>query len=50
MSCPECKKKEILDNKFSEYQSGMGRGIIIFVIVWSLLAIYGAVTLISKIL
>jgi len=50
MSCPECKKKETLDKKFSEYQAGVGKGVIIFVVVWSLLAVYGAITLISKIL
>jgi hypothetical protein len=50
MSCPECKKQETLNKKYSEYQSGIGKGVIIFVVVWSLLAIYGAITLISKIL
>ena len=50
MSCSDCKKQKEVDKKFSEYQKGIGRGVIIFVIVWSLLAIYGGFTLISKLI
>lgn len=50
MSCSSCKKKSDFQEEVKNSTSFVGKGVIIFTIVWSLLAIYGLVTLIQKII
>jgi hypothetical protein len=51
MACKNCKKnssesyKEVYDNT-----NGFPKGIVIFAIVWSMLAIYGLYSLITKLI
>jgi hypothetical protein len=47
MSCTKCKKKERID-EFEKSTEFISNGIIVFVIMWSLFAIYGIYSLISK--
>jgi hypothetical protein len=47
MACNKCKKKE----RFEEFKNStefVNNGIIVFVIIWSLFAVYGIYSLISK--
>lgn len=49
MGCSKCKKREqILD--FEKSTEFMNKGVVIFVIVWSLFAIYGIYSLIDKLI
>jgi hypothetical protein len=50
MSCDSCKKKESYTEEVKNAGSFVGKGVIIFVVVWSLLAIFGLVSLIQKII
>jgi hypothetical protein len=50
MACTSCKQKRNLDEKFKESASFVPKGVIVFTIIWSCLAIYGLITLISKFL
>jgi hypothetical protein len=47
MGCSKCKKQERLDElkKSSEY---INNGVVIFVIIWSLFAVYGVYSLIEN--
>jgi hypothetical protein len=47
MGCSKCKKQEHLDElkKSSEY---INNGVVIFVIIWSLFAVYGVYSLIEN--
>ena len=50
MACSECKKKK---SEINDLMRGnvtiINKGVVIFTIIWSLLSIYGLITLISKI-
>ena len=49
MACSKCKKKkQIMD--FEKSTEFMDKGVIIFVIVWSLFAIYGIYSVIDKLI
>jgi hypothetical protein len=48
MSCTKCKKREKYE-EFKESTKFVENGTIIFVVIWSMLAIYGLYTLITKI-
>jgi hypothetical protein len=48
MGCPKCKKnKNELNKSFEKKIDLVGKGIIIFTIIWSLLAICGLISLIK---
>ncbi len=47
MSCSNCKKKNTYLDQKEEQMSGMNRFVMGFVIVWSLLALYGLYSLIQ---
>lgn len=47
MACSKCKKKERVE-EFKKTTEFVDKGVIVFVIVWSLFSIYGIYTLISK--
>ena len=49
MACKECKKKSELKEDIIKSGEFVSKGVIVFAIAWTLLAIYGLVTLISKI-
>jgi hypothetical protein len=50
MACSECKKKK---SEINDIMRGnvkiINKGVVIFVIIWSSLAIYGLITLITQI-
>jgi hypothetical protein len=49
MACNKCKKKEqIVD--FEKSTEFMNKGVVIFVIIWSLFAIYGIYTLVNNLI
>ncbi len=47
MACSKCKKQERIE-EFEKSTEFIGKGVITFVIIWSLFAVYGIYTLISK--
>jgi hypothetical protein len=49
MSCTKCKKKERIV-EFEKSTEFIDKGVILFVIVWSLFAIYGIYTFINSLL
>lgn len=50
MSCTSCKEKRDIREELIKSTGFVSKGILWFVIIWSLLGVYGLVTLISKIL
>jgi hypothetical protein len=50
MGCTNCKNKESLKREIYESTKIVDRGVVIFAIVWSALAIYGLISLIGKFL
>lgn len=50
MSCTSCKEKKDIREELIKSGEFVSKGIIWFVIIWSILGIYGLVTLISKFL
>jgi hypothetical protein len=48
MGCKECKKKSEFKEKYEETTSYIEKYTILFVIVWSALAVYGLYSLINK--
>jgi hypothetical protein len=51
MACSKCKKKKLdLRSEIEKQTSFVSKGVIVFVIIWSVLAIYGLHSLISKVL
>jgi hypothetical protein len=50
MSCESCKKKNDFQEEVKNSTSFVGKGVVVFVIVWTMLAIYGLVNLIQKII
>lgn len=50
MGCSECKKKQKTKEEFLNSTKFIEKGIVWFVITWSLFAIYGIYTLINKLL
>lgn len=49
MACSKCKKQEQIED-FKKSTEFISKGVVIFVIIWSALSIYGAYTLISKLI
>lgn len=47
MACSKCKKQEQIE-EFQKSTEFISKGVVIFVIIWSSLAIYGIYSLISK--
>ena len=47
MACSKCKKQERLE-EFKKTSEFVDKGVIIFVIIWSVFGIYGIYSLISK--
>lgn len=50
MSCESCKKKKDFKEEVQNSTSFVGKGVVIFAIVWTLLAIYGLVNLVQRII
>lgn len=50
MSCSSCKKKNDFQEEVKNSTSFVGKGVITFAVVWTLLAIYGLVSLVQKFL
>lgn len=50
MSCESCKKKNDFQEEVRNSTSFVSKGVITFVVVWSMLAIYGLINLIQKII
>lgn len=50
MACSSCKKKSELRKHFDEVSQYSNKPTIWFIVIWSVLAIYGVYALISKIL
>lgn len=50
MGCSSCKKKERFEEKYKEVTSHIGTATIVFVIIWTLLGVYGIYSLVSKLL
>ena len=50
MACKECKKKKELKEEIIESGEFVGKGVIVFAIAWTLLGLYGLISLISKII
>ena len=50
MACSSCKEKKEIKEELIKSGEFIGKGVVWFAIGWSLLAIYGLVTLISKFL
>jgi hypothetical protein len=48
MSCSSCKQKRDIKEELIKSSEFVSKGVIWFVVIWSLLAIYGLGTLISK--
>jgi hypothetical protein len=48
MACKECKKKSEFKEEMLKSSEFVSKGIIVFAITWTLLGLYGLVTLISK--
>lgn len=48
MACKSCKEKREIKKEIIESSRFISNGVIWFVIGWSVLAIYGLVTLVSK--
>lgn len=50
MACSTCKKKNTGNlESVSGKVSNINKGVIVFVLIWSALGVYGLITLISKI-
>lgn len=47
MACIKCKKQERIE-EFEKTTEFVSKGVVVFVIVWSLFAIYGIYSLITK--
>ncbi len=47
MACSKCKKQERIE-EFEKTTEFVSNGVVVFVIVWSLFAIYGIYSLITK--
>jgi len=47
MACSKCKKQERIE-EFEKSTEFVSKGVIMFVIIWSLFAIYGIYSLITK--
>jgi len=50
MACSECKKKQSMKEDISRVTEPFEKGVLVFVIVWGVLGLYGLVTLIGKFL
>jgi hypothetical protein len=50
MACTICKEKKEFKEEIIKSGEFIGKGVIWFTIVWSLLGVYGLITLISKFL
>jgi hypothetical protein len=50
MSCTSCKEKRDIKEELIKSSEFVSKGVIWFVVVWSILGIYGLITLISKFL
>ena len=50
MSCTSCKEKKELREEIIKSTEFVSKGVIWFVVIWSILGLYGLVTLISKFL
>ena len=50
MACKECKKKGELKDEVLKSGEFIGKGVIVFAIAWTLLGLYGLITLISKVI
>jgi hypothetical protein len=50
MSCTSCKEKKDIREELMKTTKIVSKGIIWFIVIWTMLGIYGLVTLISKIL
>lgn len=50
MSCSECKNKQTIKDEILKNSKFVSNGVIWFVVIWSGFAIYGIITLISKLL
>ena len=50
MACTSCKEKRKIKEEIIESGEFINKGVIWFVIIWSLLGGYGLITLISKFL
>ena len=50
MSCESCKKKSDFQEEVKKSTSFVGTGVVVFAIVWTLLAIYGLISLVQKII
>jgi hypothetical protein len=48
MGCSSCKEKRDIKEELIKSSEFVSKGVIWFTIIWSILAIYGLVTLISK--
>ena len=47
MACSKCKKREQVED-FKKTTEFIDKGVVIFVIIWSALSIYGLYTIVSK--
>lgn len=50
MSCTSCKEKKDIRGELMKTTKMVSKGIVWFIVIWTMLGIYGLVTLISKIL
>ena len=50
MSCETCKKKNTIKEELDKSTEFVGKGVVIFAIVWTILGLYGLYSLIHKIL
>lgn len=47
MACSKCKQKRNFNQEFAKKTEFVGKGIVWFLIIWSLLALYGIYSLIA---
>lgn len=50
MACSECKKRSNLKDDLIESSKSVEKGIVWFVIIWSIFGVYGLYCLISKLI
>jgi hypothetical protein len=48
MSCKSCKKKNDFKQELENSGSFVGKGVIVFAVIWTGLGIYGLISLIQK--
>lgn len=50
MGCTKCKNKETFKEQMDNATSGIEKSAIAFIIIWTLLGLYGLVSLIDKVI